>query len=110
MGRVVGIDLGTTNSCVAIVDRGETTVIANREGSRTTPSIVGFTPTGEKIVGQIAKRQSLTNPANTVFAVDWVHERLDLAADFGAIPVNELRDSDGRRSFQLPVMPPVSWT
>jgi molecular chaperone DnaK len=69
MGRVVGIDLGTTNSCVAIVDRGETTVIANREGSRTTPSIVGFTPTGEKIVGQIAKRQSLTNPANTVFAV-----------------------------------------
>ena len=69
MSRVVGIDLGTTNSCVSILDRGEPIVIANSEGSRTTPSIVGFTKDGEQIVGQIAKRQATTNPQNTVYAV-----------------------------------------
>jgi molecular chaperone DnaK len=69
MGRVIGIDLGTTNSCVAILDRGEAIVIANAEGSRTTPSVVGFSEQGEKLVGQIAKRQAVTNPKNTVFAV-----------------------------------------
>jgi molecular chaperone DnaK len=69
MGRIVGIDLGTTNSCVAILDRGDTIVIANSEGSRTTPSIVAYTAGGERLVGQIAKRQAVTNPANTVFAV-----------------------------------------
>jgi molecular chaperone DnaK len=69
MGRTIGIDLGTTNSCVALLDRGETIVIANSEGSRTTPSVVAFTETGERLVGQIAKRQAVTNPRNTVFAV-----------------------------------------
>ena len=69
MGRVVGIDLGTTNSCVAILERGEPCVIANSEGSRTTPSIVAANQDGEKLVGQIAKRQAVTNPAHTVFAV-----------------------------------------
>jgi molecular chaperone DnaK len=69
MGKVVGIDLGTTNSCVAIVERGEVTVIANPEGSRTTPSVVAFTEAGERLVGQIAKRQAVTNPRHTVFAV-----------------------------------------
>jgi molecular chaperone DnaK len=69
MGRVIGIDLGTTNSCVAILDRGEAIVIANSEGSRTTPSVVGFNESGERLVGQIAKRQAVTNPRNTVFAV-----------------------------------------
>jgi molecular chaperone DnaK len=69
MGRVVGIDLGTTNSCVAILERGEPVVIANSEGSRTTPSIVAANQDGEKLCGQIAKRQAVTNPANTVFAV-----------------------------------------
>ena len=69
MGRVVGIDLGTTNSCVAILERGEPVVIANSEGSRTTPSIVAANQVGERLVGQIAKRQSVTNPANTVYAV-----------------------------------------
>ncbi len=69
MGRVVGIDLGTTNSCVAFIERGEPVVIANSEGSRTTPSIVGFNDSGERLVGQIAKRQAVTNPSNTVFAV-----------------------------------------
>jgi molecular chaperone DnaK len=69
MGRIVGIDLGTTNSCVAVVDRGETIVIANSEGSRTTPSIVAFGEKGETLVGQMAKRQAVTNPGDTVYAV-----------------------------------------
>jgi molecular chaperone DnaK len=69
MGKVIGIDLGTTNSCVAIMEGGDPVVIANSEGSRTTPSIVAFTDKGERLVGQIAKRQAITNPDNTVFAV-----------------------------------------
>ena len=68
MGKVIGIDLGTTNSCVALLEGGEPQVLSNSEGARTTPSIVGFAATGEKLVGQIAKRQSVTNPENTVFA------------------------------------------
>ncbi|HET7746014.1 MAG TPA: molecular chaperone DnaK [Vicinamibacteria bacterium] len=69
MGKVIGIDLGTTNSCVAVMEGGVPQVIPNQEGARTTPSIVGFTTKGERLVGQIAKRQALTNPKNTVFAV-----------------------------------------
>ncbi len=69
MGRVVGIDLGTTNSCVAVIDRGEPVVIANSEGSRTTPSIVAASEDGERLVGQTAKRQGVSNPHHTVFAV-----------------------------------------
>ena len=69
MGKVIGIDLGTTNSCVALLEGGEPQVLSNAEGARTTPSIVGFAASGEKLVGQIAKRQSVTNPENTVFAV-----------------------------------------
>jgi molecular chaperone DnaK len=69
LGKVIGIDLGTTNSCVAVMEGGAPQVIPNQEGARTTPSIVGFTTKGERLVGQIAKRQALTNPKNTVFAV-----------------------------------------
>jgi len=69
MAKVIGIDLGTTNSCVAIMEGGDPVVIANAEGSRTTPSIVAFTEKGERLVGQIAKRQAVTNPDNTIFAV-----------------------------------------
>jgi molecular chaperone DnaK len=69
MGKVIGIDLGTTNSCVAIMEGNEPKVIANVEGGRTTPSIVAFTESGERLVGQIAKRQAITNPTNTVFAI-----------------------------------------
>jgi molecular chaperone DnaK len=68
MGKVIGIDLGTTNSCVCVLEGGEPQVIPNAEGARTTPSMVGFTETGEKLVGQIAKRQAITNPERTVFA------------------------------------------
>ncbi|MBE2254512.1 MAG: molecular chaperone DnaK [Myxococcus sp.] len=69
MSKVIGIDLGTTNSCVAVMESGEPVVIPNSEGSRTTPSMVAFTDTGERLVGQIAKRQAVTNPENTVYAV-----------------------------------------
>jgi molecular chaperone DnaK len=69
VGKVIGIDLGTTNSCVAVMEGGAPQVIPNQEGARTTPSIVGFTAKGERLVGQIAKRQALTNPRNTVYAV-----------------------------------------
>ncbi len=69
MGKVIGIDLGTTNSCVAVMEGGEPVVIANSEGSRTSPSIVAFTESGERLVGQQAKRQAVTNPENTLFAI-----------------------------------------
>ena len=69
MSKVIGIDLGTTNSCVAVMEGGEPVVIPNSEGSRTTPSMIGLTDTGERLVGQIAKRQAVTNPENTIFAV-----------------------------------------
>src|SRR5574340_1109224 len=69
MAKVIGIDLGTTNSCVAIMEGGDPVVIANSEGSRTTPSLVAFTEAGERLVGQIAKRQAITNPENTVYAI-----------------------------------------
>ena len=69
MGKVIGIDLGTTNSCVAIMEGGEPVVIANSEGSRTTPSVIAFTESGERLVGQQAKRQAVTNPENTLFAI-----------------------------------------
>ncbi len=69
MGKIIGIDLGTTNSCVAVMEGGDPVVIANSEGSRTTPSIVAFTESGERLVGQTAKRQAVTNPENTVFGV-----------------------------------------
>jgi len=69
MGKTIGIDLGTTNSCVAVMEGGDPVVIANVEGSRTTPSIVAFTDSGDRLVGQTAKRQAVTNPENTVFAV-----------------------------------------
>jgi molecular chaperone DnaK len=69
MAKIIGIDLGTTNSCVAVLEGGEPKVIPNEEGARTTPSIVGFSKSGERLVGQVAKRQAITNPENTVFSI-----------------------------------------
>ena len=66
MSRILGIDLGTTNSCMAVMEGGEPVVIPNAEGARTTPSVVAFTKSGERLVGQAAKRQAITNPRNTV--------------------------------------------
>ena len=69
MGKIIGIDLGTTNSCVAIMEGGDPVVIANQEGNRTTPSVVAITESGERLVGQVARRQAITNSENTVYAV-----------------------------------------
>ena len=69
MGKIIGIDLGTTNSCVAVMEGGQPTVIANTEGSRTTPSVVAFTKTGERLVGEPAKRQAVTNAEKTISSI-----------------------------------------
>jgi len=68
MGKAIGIDLGTTNCCVCVLEGGAVQIVPNKEGGRTTPSVVGFTDKGERLVGQIAKRQAVTNAANTVYA------------------------------------------
>ncbi|MBQ2890445.1 MAG: Hsp70 family protein, partial [Clostridia bacterium] len=77
MGKIIGIDLGTTNSCVAVMEGGEPTVIANPEGARTTPSVVAFTKTGERLVGQVAKRQAITNPDRTIISI-----KREMGSDF----------------------------
>ena len=69
MSKIIGIDLGTTNSVVAVMEGGQPVVIPNQEGGRTTPSVVAFTKTGERLAGQVAKRQSVTNPENTVYSI-----------------------------------------
>ena len=69
MAKTIGIDLGTTNSCVAVIEGGEPVVIANAEGARTTPSVVAFSKTGERMVGQVAKRQAITNPDRTISSI-----------------------------------------
>ena len=69
MGKIIGIDLGTTNSCVSVIEGGEATVITNSEGSRTTPSVVAFTKDGERLVGQLAKNQAVTNPDRTIISI-----------------------------------------
>ena len=69
MSKIIGIDLGTTNSVVAFMDAGKPVVIANQEGARTTPSVVAFAKSGERLVGQVAKRQAITNPEQTIFSI-----------------------------------------
>ena len=82
MSKIIGIDLGTTNSVVAVMEGGEPIVIPNAEGSRITPSVVGFTKTGERLVGQVAKRQAVTNPENTVFSIKrFMGRRFDEVSD-----------------------------
>ena len=99
MGKIIGIDLGTTNSCVAVMEGGDPVVIANQEGSRTTPSIVAFTDKNERLVGQIAKRQAVTNPDNTVFAVKRLigrkYDSADVQRDVGILPYRITKASNG---------------
>src|SRR6202162_2135057 len=92
MPKVIGIDLGTTNSCVAVMEGGEPVVIPNSEGARTTPSMVAFTESDERLVGQIAKRQAVTNPENTIFAVKrLMGRRFDSAEAKRAIAVSPFK-------------------
>ncbi len=97
MSKIIGIDLGTTNSCVAVLEGGEPTVITNPEGGRTTPSIVGFSKDNERLVGQAAKRQAVTNPENTVFSIKRFMGRLfnEVNTEIKEVPYNVEKNSSG---------------
>jgi len=96
MGKIIGIDLGTTNSVVAVMEGGEPKVIANEEGGRTTPSVVAFTKTGERLVGQVAKRQAITNPENTIYSIKrFMGRRFDeVSEEMKMVPYKVERDGD----------------
>src|SRR5881392_2763217 len=97
MGKIIGIDLGTTNSCVAVMGGGQPTVIANQEGNRTTPSVVAFTKGGERLVGQVAKRQAITNPENTIFSIKrFMGRRYDeVSEEMKMVPYKVVRAGNG---------------
>jgi molecular chaperone DnaK len=96
MGKIIGIDLGTTNSVVAVMEGGEPKVIPNEEGGRTTPSVVGFTKSGERLVGQVAKRQAITNPENTVYSIKrFMGRRFDeVSEEMKMVPYKVIRQGD----------------
>lgn len=99
MGKIIGIDLGTTNSCVAVMEGNEPVVIPNQEGGRTTPSIVAFTDKGERLVGQVAKRQAITNPENTIFAIKRLigrrYDDKEVQRDIKILPYKIVRAKNG---------------
>ncbi|MER3590261.1 MAG: molecular chaperone DnaK, partial [Mastigocladus sp. ERB_26_1] len=106
MAKVVGIDLGTTNSCVAVMEAGQPVVIANAEGSRTTPSVVAFTKTGDKLVGQIARRQAVMNPDNTFYSVKrFIGRKYDeVTEEAKQVSYKVLRDSNGNVKLDCPIL------
>jgi molecular chaperone DnaK len=97
MSKIIGIDLGTTNSCVAVMEGGDPVVIPNAEGNRTTPSVVAFSKTGERLVGQVAKRQAITNPANTVFSIKRFMGRKysEVSEEMKMVPFQVVQASNG---------------
>ncbi|MGB1304949.1 Hsp70 family protein, partial [Pseudoalteromonas marina] len=99
MGKIIGIDLGTTNSCVAVLDGDKARVIENAEGDRTTPSIIAYTQDGETLVGQSAKRQAVTNPTNTLFAIKRLigrrFEDEEVQRDIGIMPFKIIKADNG---------------
>jgi molecular chaperone DnaK len=105
MGKIIGIDLGTTNSCVAIMEGGEPKVLTNQEGVRTTPSVVAVTDSGERLVGQVAKRQAITNPQNTVFAVKRLIGRKyaarEVQEDIKVLPYKIVQGGNGDAHIQI---------
>ncbi len=105
MAKILGIDLGTTNSCMAVMDGGEATVLENSEGARTTPSVVAFTKSGERLVGQSAKRQAVTNPTNTIFSAKRLIGRKfdELTADDKRVPYVIVKASNGDAHIQVEV-------
>ena len=104
MGKIIGIDLGTTNSVVAVMEGGEPTVIANSEGGRTTPSVVAFAKDGERLVGQVARRQAITNPENTVFSIKRFMgmRHSEVEAERKRVPYTVTRDGSDRVVVDLP--------
>src|SRR6202049_4392448 len=105
MAKVIGIDLGTTNSCVAVMEGGDPVVIANSEGSRTTPSVVAFTEAGERLVGQIARRQAITNPENTISAIKRLmgrrFEDAEVQKAMKISPYKIIKNDDGAASVEV---------
>src|SRR5437870_2759492 len=105
MSKIIGIDLGTTNSVVAVMQGGEPVVIPNQEGSRTTPSVVAITKTGERLVGQVAKRQAVTNPENTVFSIKRFMGRKrsdpEVERDLKLVPYSVMAATNGDAGVKL---------
>src|SRR5246127_73153 len=103
MGKIIGIDLGTTNSVVAVMEGGQPTVIANQEGTRTTPSVVAFTKSGERLVGQVAKRQAITNPENTIFSIKrFMGRRYDeVSEEMKMVPYKVVRGDNGDARVEI---------
>src|SRR5690606_4921111 len=104
MGKVIGIDLGTTNSCVAVMEGGDPVVIPNAEGGRTTPSVVAFTKDGERLVAQVARRQAITNPKNTIFSIKRFMGRKahEVKEEEKRVPYEVTSDSEGRVQVRIP--------
>ncbi len=103
MAKVLGIDLGTTNSCMAIMDGGEPTVLENSEGKRTTPSVVAFAKNGERLVGEAAKRQSVTNPRNTVYSIKrFMGRKFDeIGEEAKRVPYKVVRAANGDAAVEV---------
>ena len=103
MGKVIGIDLGTTNSCVAVMEGGDPVVIPNSEGGRTTPSVVAFTQDGERLLGQVAKRQAVTNPQNTVYSIKrFVGRRhAEVPTEIGEVPFDVVQGTGDLAAVQI---------
>ena len=97
MSKIIGIDLGTTNSCVSVLEGGEPTVITNPEGGRTTPSVVAFSKDEDRLVGQTAKRQAVTNPENTIFSIKRFMGRMfkEVSNEISEVPYNVDKNSNG---------------
>src|ERR687883_1746115 len=97
MSKIIGIDLGTTNSVVAVMEGGEPVVIANQEGGRTTPSVVAFTKSAERLVGQVAKRQAVTNPENTIYSIKrFMGRKFDeVSEEMKMVPYRVVRAANG---------------
>ena len=108
MSRAVGIDLGTTNSVVAVLEGGDPVVIPNAEGGRTTPSVVAFSKEGERLVGQVAKRQAVTNPENTVFSIKRFMGRKhsEVQEEEKLVPYEVTHDAQGRVQVQVGIARP----
>ncbi|HPS94438.1 MAG TPA: Hsp70 family protein, partial [Deltaproteobacteria bacterium] len=105
MGKILGIDLGTTFSCMAIMEGGEPKVIPNAEGARTTPSVVAFTSSGERLVGQVARRQAITNSENTLYAIKRLigrkYEDAEVQNDKGIMPFKIVRADNGDAAINV---------
>ena len=105
MSKILGIDLGTTNSCMAVMEGGESVVLENSEGARTTPSVVAFAKGGERLVGQAAKRQAVTNPTNTIFSAKRLMGRkyAELSAQETKAPYKIVEAANGDAHIQVEV-------